>query len=90
MFMKFLESSLSHNLKNHPEGYFIGDALTYADIAVFHTLMAAESQFPETYEEITKTTPSLLVFKNKIGDIPKIKEYLASNRRGFFEGNSMM
>ncbi len=64
--------------------------MTYADIAVFHTLMAAESQFPETYEEITKTTPSLVIFKNKIGDIPKIKEYLASDRRGFFEGNSMM
>ena len=88
--MKFLESSLSHNLKNHPEGYFIGDALTYADIAVFHTLMASESQFPDAYEQITKSTPSLVEFKVKIGSIPKIKEYLASDRRGFFEGNSMM
>ncbi len=42
-FLEFLEGSLAFNLKNHPEGYFIGDSITYADISVFHTLMAAES-----------------------------------------------
>ena len=89
-FMNYLEAYLAFNLKTHPEGYFVGDTLTYADIAVFHTLMAAESQFPEAWTEITKQTPSLLAFKDKIADIPKIKDYLASDRRGLFEGNSMM
>ena len=41
MFMKFLEATYEHNIKYHSEGYFIGDSLTYADIAVFHTLDAA-------------------------------------------------
>ena len=41
MFIKFLEATYEHNIKSHQEGYFIGDSLTYADIAVFHTLDAA-------------------------------------------------
>lgn len=90
MFLKFLESSLTYNLKSHCEGYFIGNSLTYVDIAVWHTLVAAESQFPETYKEITKSIPTLVQFKSKIGSIPRIQAYLASDRRGTFEGNSMM
>ena len=90
MFLKFLESSLTFNLKFHNEGYFIGNSLTYIDIAVWHTLIAAESQFPDTYGEIAESIPALVQFKGKIGSIPRIQEYLASDRRGFFEGNSMM
>eukprot|EP01036_Dinobryon_divergens_P033228 gene33228-42966_t len=90
MFLKFLEKSLIYNLKTNKEGYFVGNSLTYVDIAVWHTLVAAESQFPETYTEITKSIPTLVQFKNKIGSIPRIQAYLASDRRGTFEGNSMM
>ena len=90
MFLKFLEKSLIYNLKTNSEGYFVGNSLTYVDIAVWHTLVAAESQFPETYTEITKNIPTLVQFKNKIGSIPRIQAYLASDRRGTFEGNSMM
>jgi glutathione S-transferase len=89
-FVKYLEASLAFNLKYHPEGYFIGDTLTYVDIAVFHTLMAAESQFPSAWVEIAKETPNLLAFQERISNIPQIKAYLASDRRGNFEGNSMM
>lgn len=89
-FLNYLEAYLAFNLKTHPEGYFVGDCLTYADIAVFHMLMAAESQFPVGWTEITLKTPCLLAFKEKIASIPRIQEYLASDRRGAFEGNSMM
>ena len=71
-------------------GYFIGDAMTFVDVAVFHAIMAADSQFPGRYAEIVADKPRLVAFKEKIMAVPRIAEYLSSDRRGFFEGNSMM
>mmetsp|Transcript_6318 Transcript_6318/g.10575 ORF Transcript_6318/g.10575 Transcript_6318/m.10575 type:complete len:270 (+) Transcript_6318:55-864(+) len=97
-FMNYLEVVWKFN--NRPDdtkfssGFFVGDRLTYVDIAVFHTLCAAASQFPEEYAAITSATsgsaPSLEPFRQKIAAIPALAAYLASPRRGLFEGNSMM
>jgi glutathione S-transferase len=90
LFLPFLEHSLAFNLKTNPQGYFIGDSLTYVDIAVWHTIEATASQFPETWGEISAGTPSLVSFREKIANVPTIAAYMSSDRRGFFEGNSMM
>ena len=61
MFLKFLESSLTFNLKFHKEVYFIGNSLTYnIDIAVWYTLMVAEIKFPDKYGEIAESNPALV------------------------------
>ena len=88
--MKYLESVLAHNSKTHTNGYLIGSSMTYLDIALWHTLEAAASQFPDSYATITGETPLLVQFRGKIASVPKIAEYLSSERRGLFEGNSMM
>ena len=88
--MPYLEHCLSFNQKANPQGYFIGDSLTYVDIAVWHVIEATASQFPETYDSITADTPHLVVFRQKVASIPAIAAYLVSPRRGTFEGNSMM
>jgi glutathione S-transferase len=92
-FLAYLESVLAYNEKQGVEGgFFVGDALTYVDIAVFHTLEAAASQFPEGYAKqvADKAIPRLEAFRERIAAVPRIAHYLASDRRGFFEGNSMM
>ncbi len=48
-FLPYLEHVLVFNQKANPNGYFIGESLTYVDIAVWHTIEATASQFPETY-----------------------------------------
>ncbi len=90
MFIKYLESVMAHNSKTHTDGYMLGSTMTYLDIALWHTLEAAASQFPDVYAKITAETPLLVQFRGKIASMPKIAEYLVSERRGFFEGNSMM
>mmetsp|Transcript_10248 Transcript_10248/g.19104 ORF Transcript_10248/g.19104 Transcript_10248/m.19104 type:complete len:249 (-) Transcript_10248:275-1021(-) len=89
-FMSYLESVNEYNAKSNPQGYFIGASLTYVDIAVFHALCAAESQFPERYAQLSQSLPHLVAFKDKIASIPNIAAYLASDRRGLFAGDSMM
>jgi glutathione S-transferase len=78
------------NTLGNQQGYFIGDALTYVDIAVFHVISAAEFQFPSVFVTISDKIPLLLTHKLDIANLPRIKSYLSSDRRGFFSGNSMM
>jgi glutathione S-transferase len=89
-FLKYLNSVLDFNAKLHPEGYLIGNSLTYVDVALFHVLEAAASQFPEDYSTTVAALPLLSAHRARIAAIPNIAAYLASDRRGFFEGNSMM
>lgn len=89
-FLEYLERVAVYNAKSHSEGYMVGGTLTYVDIAVFHTVMAAESQFAERFGVLSATIPLILAHKAKIAAIPSIAAYLESDRRGFFEGNSMM
>lgn len=70
-------------------GYLAG-TYSYADIAVFHVLCAAESQFAEAYPTLMESCPKLAEFKERVAARPRISEYLKSDRRGHFEGNSMM
>ena len=90
-FLTYLEKVIAFNHSQNPNSdYFIGNSLTYVDIAVFHTLVASEFQFPESYKSFSKQIPLLCAFSKRIAELPKLKEYLESDRRGYFEGNSMM
>jgi glutathione S-transferase len=42
-FMQYFENSLSFNQKAKKSDFFIGESLTYVDIAVWHTLEATAS-----------------------------------------------
>jgi len=79
---------LESALKKSSGEYFFGSKLTYVDLSVFHVVCAAESQFPEAYAKVE--APALKGFKTRIAELPRIKAYLESDRRGAFEGNSMM
>ena len=88
--MRYLEKVLEFNSRTNDQGFAIGNNLTYVDVALMHTTMAAASQFPAAFEKLSAETPRVVAHKEKIASEPKIAEYLKSDRRGSFEGNSMM
>ena len=90
MFLKYLEKVLLYNAKSNPGGYLIGSTLTYVDMAAYHAIDAAESQFPENFAALREEIPNLLALKDYISAIPNVAVYLASERRGLFAGDSMM
>jgi glutathione S-transferase len=57
---------------------------------VFHTIDAAASQFPHAFALQEPRIPRLLALRKHVAEQPRIAAYLASERRGVFEGNSMM
>ena len=86
-FLAYLQKVLQYN--SSPL-HVVGSELTYVDIAFFHVLDAAQHQFPEAYAKCVADCPLLPPFYESVKALPRIAEYLASDRRGFFEGNSMM
>ena len=70
--------------------YFFESKLTYADIAVFHTLNATEAQFPEEWAKLKASVPLLAAFHSRVKEVPGIKAYLASDRLKPWAGDSMM
>lgn len=86
MFLRYLEKVLARS----QSGWAVGSKMTYVDIGLFHTLMAAESQFPTPWTKAICETSHLKPFVERVAAVPNIAAYLKSDRRGFFEGNSMM
>ena len=70
--MAYLETIMTYNAKTHTEGYIIGSTMTYVDIALWHTLVSAASQFPEAYARVSVETLLLEQFRAKIASVPKI------------------
>lgn len=91
-FIWYFDKTLRYNAENakNTGGFFIGNALTYVDIAVFHLIEASASQFPGAYAKLQALYPALAAFRTKIANLPNLVAYLSSERRGLFEGNSMM
>jgi len=54
--------------------YFVGDSLTWADIAVAEFVSVLEDCFCQS---ILENFPQLKAFKEKIFSLPKLKEYVA-------------
>ena len=75
---------------NHASDFTVGAKLTYVDVALFHVLDAAQSQFPHAFDKAVIDFASLQPFMAKIRALPNVAAYLASDRRGSYEGNSMM
>ena len=88
--MRYLEKVLEFNARTNDQGFAIGNTLTYVDVALMHTIMSAASQFPAAFEKVSAETPRVLAHKNKIASEPRLAEYLKSDRRGSFAGDSMM
>ncbi|XP_005104704.2 hematopoietic prostaglandin D synthase [Aplysia californica] len=72
-FMKFF----SEILKSNGTGFAVGKKLTLADIAIFEGTTTVSQLNPDLF----KKYPDLVAFREKISNVPGIKEYLASNEK---------
>jgi len=89
--LSHFEAILAYAKKTHPssqEMYVVGNKLTYVDLELFHALCATESQFNEAWQ--TMEVPLVKAFTAQIAARPRIAEYLKSERRQKFAGDSMM
>ncbi|XP_012941489.2 hematopoietic prostaglandin D synthase [Aplysia californica] len=72
-FMKFF----SEILKSNGTGFAVGKKLTLADIAIFEGTTTVSQLNPDLFKEY----PDLVAFREKISNVPGIKEYLASKEK---------
>lgn len=86
-YMSLFEAALREN--DGGKGFFFGDKVTYFDYQMFHCLHAIEAQFPSWYESF-EGMPTLKAFKERMQARPRIKAYLASDRRMPYAGDSCM
>jgi glutathione S-transferase len=64
-----------------PKDYLLGDQLTYADLSLFQLIEGLRYAFPETLARIDAGYPLLGALHDRVAARPRIKAYLASERR---------
>ncbi|KAK6176895.1 hypothetical protein SNE40_015108 [Patella caerulea] len=72
---KFL-GHLEKILTNSGSGFFSGQRLTLADLAVYHTLEISYRDFPDIYANYPKVVEN----RKKVESLPRIKSYLSSRK----------
>jgi len=60
---------------------FVGDRVTYVDLAAFQVVEGLSYAFPRTFKKLHGEVPRLLDLHARIGDRPRIATYLESDRR---------
>jgi glutathione S-transferase len=82
---KFLDW-LETVLKRNPAGsdWLVGDGLTYVDLSAFYVVTALLYAFPNAVQKVLADKPRLSALAVRVGDLPRIKAYLDSDRRQDF------
>lgn len=83
--LSYFERALARN--GGGRGFFVGDALSYADVTVLHAMRASESQFPEAWAALD--VPVLKAWYARMTSSPRVAEYIATKATPF-AGDSMM
>ena len=61
--------------------HLVGDALSYVDLAQFQMIEGLEYAFPHAMKKLAPKIPRLLALRDMVAARPRIKAYLASERR---------
>ncbi|WP_404711090.1 glutathione S-transferase [Sphingomonas sp. MMS24-J13] len=64
--------------------WLAGDTWSYADLSLFHLIEGLRFAFPKRMETLEKDTRRLVKLHDAVAEIPRIKAYLASDRRQAF------
>jgi len=78
-YFAYFETVLARN----PVGpaYLIGRRLTYPDLSLFQTVEGMRYAFPKTMAKLEKKLPLTVALHDRVSARPRIKAYLASERR---------
>lgn len=68
-------------LQDNGGEWLVGDALSYPDLSLFHTLEGLAYAFPNGFARVSGDTPGLLGLRDRVRALPKVAAYLDSDRR---------
>ncbi len=61
--------------------FVLGRTLTYVDLSLFQLIEGLRYAFPKRMKRFEKATPRLLALRDRVAARPRIKAYLASDKR---------
>ena len=79
MFLDWFETILARNPKG--DSHLVGARLTYADLSLFQMVEGLRYAFPKASKRALKKTPRLVALHDRVAERPRIRKYLASERR---------
>jgi glutathione S-transferase len=68
-------------LKRNKTGFLVGRSLTYADLSLFQVIEGLRYAFPRAMQRLEKKHPRVIALHDRVMLRPRIKAYLASERR---------
>ena len=70
-------------LERNPKGpkYLVGAKLTYADLSLFQMVEGLRYAFPKAMERVEGDCANVVALRDRVAGRPRIKAYLASDRR---------
>jgi len=77
---KFL-GYFEHVLQKNGGQYLVGRRLTYVDLSVFQNIEGLRYAFPQHMQRFERKIPGLVALHDRVAQRPRIKAYLASDRR---------
>lgn len=74
---------LENILRRNPEGsaHLVGGSLSYADLSLFQVVEGLTYAFPRATARVLPSTPHVAAVHRAVAERPRIKAYLASERR---------
>lgn len=78
-FLGWFETILDRNAAG--SGHLVGDALSYADLSVFQLVAGLRYAFPRRMAAVEADFPKVMALCAAVADRPRLKAYLASDRR---------
>jgi len=78
-FLDWFERILARNPSG--EAHLVGDKATYADLSLFQVVEGLTYAFPKTMRRALKSVPLVVALHDAVAARPRIKAYLASERR---------
>ena len=79
MFLDWFESILARNPKG--DRHLVGGRLSYADLSLFQIVEGLSYAFPKAAKRALRKTPRVVALRNRVAQRPRIRAYLASERR---------
>ena len=76
-FLAYFERVLARN----PRGWLVGARATYADLSLFQVVEGLSYAFPRAMARQAKRWPEVMTLRDRVAARPRIKAYLASERR---------
>jgi glutathione S-transferase len=78
-FLGYFERMLARNSRG--DRWLVGARLTYADLSLFQVIAGLDYAFPRAMGRQMKRYPKLAALRERVASRPRIKAYLASERR---------